>query len=131
MANATDKEALGYLRALMKEKEYSERALELTEEVLAWNAGHYSVWQYRRDILNGMDSNWSDELFYTQEMATENPKNYQIWHHRQVIVDELKNASMEIGFINAMLENDAKNYHAWSYRYRAFLDADKDVDSGW
>jgi len=108
---------MGYLRALMNKKEHSERALELTDEVLSWNAGHYSVWHFRRDILNGMDANWSDELMYLREMAEENPKNYQIWHHRQVIVDELKDASQEISFINTMLQSDSKNYHAWSYRY--------------
>lgn len=37
-------------------------------------------------------------------------------HHRQVIVDRLNKGDREIPFINAVLEEDPKNYHGWSYR---------------
>lgn len=37
-------EATGYLRAVMAENELSERALSLTEDIIAMNPAHYTVW---------------------------------------------------------------------------------------
>jgi protein farnesyltransferase/geranylgeranyltransferase type-1 subunit alpha len=35
---------MSYLRALIDKEEYSTRALEVTSQVLGFNASHYSVW---------------------------------------------------------------------------------------
>lgn len=37
-------EAMSYLRAVMAKNEMSERALELTEDIIAINPAHYTVW---------------------------------------------------------------------------------------
>lgn len=37
-------EAMSYLRAIMAKNEMSERALELTEDIIDMNAAHYTVW---------------------------------------------------------------------------------------
>lgn len=37
-------EATSYLRAVMAENEMSERALKLTQAVIAMNPAHYTVW---------------------------------------------------------------------------------------
>lgn len=37
-------EATGYLRAVMAANEMSDRALELTEDVILLNPAHYTVW---------------------------------------------------------------------------------------
>lgn len=37
-------EAMSYLRAVMADNEMSERALELTEDIIAMNPAHYTVW---------------------------------------------------------------------------------------
>ncbi len=37
-------EAMSYLRAVMAKNEYSERVLELTEDVIGMNPAHYTVW---------------------------------------------------------------------------------------
>ena len=42
--DVADKTAMGYYRALLKSGEVSQRALDLTTEIIAYNPGHYSVW---------------------------------------------------------------------------------------
>ena len=37
-------EAMSYLRAVMASNEKSNRALELTEEIIGMNPAHYTVW---------------------------------------------------------------------------------------
>lgn len=49
--------------------------------------------------------------------AEENPKNYQIWYHRRAIVEKLNDPSRELAFTATVFQVDAKNYHAWAYRY--------------
>lgn len=40
----TDKEAMGYFRALSAKQEYSERVLDVTLRVIRLNPAHYTVW---------------------------------------------------------------------------------------
>lgn len=37
-------------------------------------------------------------------------------HQRQALADKVSTPMQEMDFINRMIENDSKNYHAWSYR---------------
>jgi protein farnesyltransferase/geranylgeranyltransferase type-1 subunit alpha len=37
-------EAMGYLRAVMADNEFSERVLSLTEHIINMNPAHYTVW---------------------------------------------------------------------------------------
>ena len=37
-------EAMSYLRAVMSQDEKSERVLDLTEDIVKMNPGHYTVW---------------------------------------------------------------------------------------
>jgi protein farnesyltransferase/geranylgeranyltransferase type-1 subunit alpha len=37
-------EAMGYLRAVMADNEFSDRVLELTEHIINMNPAHYTVW---------------------------------------------------------------------------------------
>lgn len=47
-----------------------------------------------------------------------NPKHYFMSHreHRRWLIDNIKEPLKEIEFINEVLSDDNKNYHAWSYR---------------
>ena len=45
------KEAMAYLRAVMAKNEHSQRALDLTEDIVASNPAHYTVW-----YVNGVSS---------------------------------------------------------------------------
>ncbi|KAI7861353.1 hypothetical protein BDF14DRAFT_1738895 [Spinellus fusiger] len=84
--------------------------------IIDMNPAHYTVWQYRQNILFALASDLDRELEFISSIAVGQVKNYQIWHHRQVIVDRLGKGDQELAFIGDVLEEDSKNYHAWSYR---------------
>lgn len=107
---------MGYFRAVSGER--SRRVMELTAEILEFNAAHYTVWHTRRACVYAV-GDLEDELEYADMVATHNPKNYQIWYHRREILDRLDSrdaALRELAFVSRMIGSDAKNYHAWSHR---------------
>lgn len=110
-------EAMSYLRAVMCANEYSDRALALTQDIIALNPAHYTVWLYRGKILRACSKDVYAELRWLEMAAMKHLKNYQIWHHRQVLVDGLDGVPpSEIPFLTRVLALDAKNYHVWTYR---------------
>ncbi|OAA54312.1 farnesyltransferase alpha subunit ram2 [Niveomyces insectorum RCEF 264] len=129
-------EAISYLRAVMTAPEYSPRCLRLTEHVIALNPAHYTVWLYRFAIVNALQLPLADEFDWLNNVALQNLKNYQIWHHRYLLTeayypqlmagagDDEDDATArvnsfgrrEIDFLTAILAEDTKNYHVWSYR---------------
>jgi protein farnesyltransferase/geranylgeranyltransferase type-1 subunit alpha len=112
------KDTMNYFRAMVRKQEYSRRALELCTAAIDLSPPNYTAWRYRRAIMEALND---PELFeadfeYTEELATENAKNYQIWHHRQWLVTQTKDLSRELDFTALLIGLDSKNYHAWSYR---------------
>nr|CAH7752926.1 unnamed protein product [Callosobruchus chinensis] len=110
-----------YFRAILKNKEISERALELTKTAAQFNPANYTVWQYRsfcfrREILKGLNKDLTEELNHIQKVILKHSKNYQVWHHRKVLVEWLGDASQEKYLTETVLAKDAKNYHAWQHR---------------
>ena len=124
-------------RGVLHKGEYSERGLDLTQEIIEYNAASYTVWQYRRDCLRRISDppyNLDQEIFFLDTFAGENPKNYQIWHHRRAVVDMIAerasgNSSScssggmsgpdvrrELLFTESVFNDDPKNYHAWAHR---------------
>eukprot|EP00611_Tribonema_gayanum_P004194 TRINITY_DN13387_c0_g1_i2.p1 TRINITY_DN13387_c0_g1~~TRINITY_DN13387_c0_g1_i2.p1 ORF type:complete len:328 (+),score=102.11 TRINITY_DN13387_c0_g1_i2:44-985(+) len=117
IAYASDYEtAMDYFRAAQASGELSERALELTADIIDMNSAHYTAWQYRRRCLFALNKDLAEELSYVRDVALSNPKNYQIWYHRRAVVEQLGDASTEIPFVDEVLQLDAKNYHAWAHR---------------
>ncbi|KAK9371192.1 hypothetical protein V1509DRAFT_613881 [Lipomyces kononenkoae] len=108
--------ATGYLRAVMSIEEVSDRALQLTSDLIFMNPAHYTVWAYRARLLFALKKDLEEELIWVEEVSRQFLKNYQIWNHREVIVDKYDNPIRELPFIEEMLELDSKNYHVWSYR---------------
>eukprot|EP00245_Coleochaete_scutata_P000770 TRINITY_DN10926_c0_g2_i1.p1 TRINITY_DN10926_c0_g2~~TRINITY_DN10926_c0_g2_i1.p1 ORF type:complete len:193 (-),score=17.72 TRINITY_DN10926_c0_g2_i1:40-618(-) len=113
-------EAMGYFRAVMANQEKSERALDLTAIVITMNAANYTVWHYRRLVLEALHSDLEDELEYIDFIVEDNPKNYQLWYHRRWVAGKRgvsgAKVKRELDFTAEQLENDSKNYHAWSHR---------------
>ncbi|KAI5969268.1 RAM2 [Candida margitis] len=122
------KSTMGSLLALMQKKEYSPRALYLTELGIEQLASHYTTWIYRFKILQNLpNTNYYDELDWCEQVALDNEKNYQIWNYRQLIINEITkgeesgvenrfNPHREFPILEAMLDSDPKNHHVWSYR---------------
>ncbi|KAJ1959620.1 CAAX geranylgeranyltransferase alpha subunit [Dispira parvispora] len=111
-----DAEAMGYFRAIMRSNEKSARALELTEEIIWLNPGHYTAWAYRLDILKALKLDLHQELEFLNEFALCNPKTYQLWHHRREIITLLGDPQGEFEFLESVFKEDGKNFHAWAYR---------------
>ncbi|ETI50366.1 hypothetical protein L917_05779 [Phytophthora nicotianae] len=103
-------------RGVLKLNEYSERTLALTLDVIDVNPANYTVWYFRRRVLEALGSDLREELQFTADMAIQHPKNYQIWHHRREICTMLHDGSEEKEFCAMAIDGDSKNYHAWAHR---------------
>ncbi|KAL5784007.1 hypothetical protein ACOSQ2_006399 [Xanthoceras sorbifolium] len=112
------RETMDYFRAVYRADERSSRALRLTQEAIRFNPGNYTVWHFRRQIIESLDADLHEELDFVERIAKSNSKNYQIWHHRRWVAGKLGTdaAIKELEFTKKILSLDAKNYHAWSHR---------------
>ncbi|KAK4424649.1 protein farnesyltransferase/geranylgeranyltransferase type-1 subunit alpha [Sesamum alatum] len=111
-------ETMDYFRAVYLADERSPRALQLTKEAIFLNSGNYTVWQFRRLVLDSLNVDLHEELHFLDQITKDNSKNYQIWHHRRWVAEKLGThiASKELEFTREIFSQDAKNYHAWSHR---------------
>lgn len=106
--------------------EQSERLLQLTTRIIDTCEGHYTVWQYRRRLVDVLHVDLHGELAFVRQYTVERPKNYQLWRHREAIIARLLESRDEGNlrpFIEAeredlclVLMDEPKNYHAWQYR---------------
>ncbi|KAE8666331.1 Protein farnesyltransferase/geranylgeranyltransferase type-1 subunit alpha [Hibiscus syriacus] len=112
------RKTMNYFRTIYKADERSPRSLRLTRRVIHLNPGNYTVWHFRRFLLEALNSDLDDELDFVQRIANSNSKNYQLWHHRRWVVERLgTNArAKELHLIKSILSLDAKNYYARSHR---------------
>jgi protein farnesyltransferase/geranylgeranyltransferase type-1 subunit alpha len=126
------KETMGLLRACMKKEEYSDRALALTGAVIDQNPAHYTVWEYRYQILKRIGKSLipADQWFvadveppvveigtWLDDTCLDSPKNYQVWNYRQhlEVPGSLAFYRGEHAFVAIVLDDDSKNFHAWSH----------------
>ncbi|KAJ0903521.1 putative transferase [Helianthus annuus] len=116
-------ETMSYFRAVYLADERSVRTLHLTAEAIHLNAGNYTVWQFRRVIIEALNADLHDEFDLVEQLASKNSKNYQLWHHRRWVAEKLgtEAVSRELEFTKKIFLNDAKHYHAWSHRQWVLL----------
>lgn len=119
------RETLGLARALLKKGELSERALRLTERVIALAPAFYTIWNYRFDIVmhlarekGSLGECIDRELNWVDEVTLNNPKNYQIWSYKQALLQKhpAPKFKRELPILELMIDDDTKNYHVWSFR---------------
>ncbi|WZY76124.1 hypothetical protein YC2023_022508 [Brassica napus] len=73
---------MDYFRAIYRSDERSPRTLRLTEEALRLNSGNYTVWHFRRLVLEELDHDLYEELKFIESIAEDNSKNYKLWEKR-------------------------------------------------
>ncbi|KAJ4733614.1 Protein farnesyltransferase/geranylgeranyltransferase type-1 subunit alpha [Rhynchospora pubera] len=112
------RDVMDYFRAVYVARELSPRALRLTTEALLRNPGNYTIWHFRRLVIDALDSDLVEETLFVDNLAKANSKNYQIWHHKRWLAEKLgpEAANDDHDFTRFILCHDAKNYHAWSHR---------------
>lgn len=112
------RETMDYFRSLYSSRELSPRSLLLTSLAISVNPANYTVWHFRRQVLEALGADLTEELEFTEGVAKRNAKNYQLWHHRRWVAEKLgpDAASRELEFTRKIFCLDAKNYHAWSHR---------------
>lgn len=104
----------------------SEQLLRLTARIIDACEGHYTVWQYRRHLVDVLKVDLRGELAFVRQYTVERPKNYQLWRHREAIVlrllqthhaEEMRSVvAAEREDLSLVLIDEPKNYHAWQYR---------------
>ncbi|KAH7815291.1 putative farnesyltransferase alpha subunit [Monocercomonoides exilis] len=114
-------DAMDYFRGIIAKKEYSERAKQLTEELIMLCPANYNIWKYRRDIIEHLNESGLMEFPFIEKVCMTGTKNYQLWFHRQWTVMRTKFTENELKFTEEIISQDAKHYHAWAYR-QWFLD---------
>uniref|UniRef100_X2A7L7 Geranylgeranyl transferase type-2 subunit alpha n=1 Tax=Capitella teleta TaxID=283909 RepID=X2A7L7_CAPTE len=110
-----------------KNREYDHEALEVTGNILAANPDFYTLWNFRREILTHIKSNWEEEnvfktfdgeLYFLEQCLKVNPKSYGSWQHRCWTMENHTKPdwTRELKLCNKFLEYDERNFHCWDYR---------------
>lgn len=108
------------------EKRHDIAALDLITKMITMNPDFYSLWNYRREILNHeykekpFDKIAGDrELQVSSQAIMKNPKSYPAWQHRLWVGSRVEGGidyMKEIGLCNNFLQADQRNFHCWNYR---------------
>mmetsp|Transcript_44980 Transcript_44980/g.75047 ORF Transcript_44980/g.75047 Transcript_44980/m.75047 type:complete len:324 (-) Transcript_44980:71-1042(-) len=111
-------DVMDYFRGIVASGEKSQRAIDITHEVIARNGASCTGWHWRWLCLQSTDANLLKELEYCDHLSTRYTKNYQLWYHRRLIVESIgiSVAQREIKYLDGLLVDDSKNYHMWSHR---------------
>mmetsp|Transcript_141315 Transcript_141315/g.439200 ORF Transcript_141315/g.439200 Transcript_141315/m.439200 type:complete len:344 (-) Transcript_141315:98-1129(-) len=135
-------EVHSYFRAIQQRNEFSQRALQLTADVIEHNSANYTAWYYRRRCLQELKSDLQEELIFTDKWSRDAPKNYQVWYHRRWLISEIEaqlrarqgqadaaeaqamaeeirgigERELEYHLDTMQVNDDYKNYNGWSHR---------------
>lgn len=105
----------------MKNKEYNQDTFHLTSQLVEWNLDYYTIWNYRRIllqefVLKGLDADeqqkvYNKELMLFLQLIKKNPKSYWMWNHRIWCLQNMPKPDWqaELGLVEKMLTMDARN----------------------
>jgi geranylgeranyl transferase type-2 subunit alpha len=122
--------------------EYTTETLKKISELLSSNAEYYTVWNYRRQVLQYQFSQAGDsgdepaansitqlimsDLQFLIPLLKSFPKCYWIWNYRLWLLDEARRLlptpearqmwQQELALVGKMLTLDSRNFHGWGYR---------------
>lgn len=112
----------------------------MTSKLLTLNPEYYTIWNYRRLILQhqlnqqlspGNDAQSRSELIlndlnFLVPLLRKYPKCYWIWKYRLWLLEEASSRlpvadshkfwQHELGLVGKMLSLDSRNFHGWGYR---------------
>lgn len=125
---------VGQVNSHRNGNDLSSEALVLTSKLLLKNPEYYTVWNYRRQILQSLiranadsaESLITSDLQYLFPLLKQYPKCYWIWNYRIWLLD-LAEQSLEhekafqtwrgeLDLVGKMLIRDERNFHGWDYR---------------
>lgn len=125
------------------EHQYTPETLQNISELLTKNPEYYTVWNYRRRVLQhefaqAVSSGSSEalpdqlatliknDLLFLIPLLRSFPKCYWIWNYRLWLLDEAKHLlplpisrkiwEEELALVGKMLSLDSRNFHGWGYR---------------
>lgn len=97
-------------------------SLDLVDKMTLMNPDFYSLWNYRREILNDIYNSFDAhvverELNVSSDAIKKNPKSYCAWHHRLWVWSKVDiDISKELELCDRFLTMDQRNFHCWNYR---------------
>ncbi|KAL4909065.1 hypothetical protein BDW74DRAFT_145902 [Aspergillus multicolor] len=124
-------------------RQYTPETLQKLSELLKKNPEYYTMWNYRRRVLQhefsravSEGSSESDmgrittliqmDLQFLIPLLRSFPKCYWIWNYRLWLLDEAKRLlpriaarkiwQQELALVGKMLSLDSRNFHGWGYR---------------
>ncbi|KAE8352366.1 hypothetical protein BDV28DRAFT_135247 [Aspergillus coremiiformis] len=132
-----------WVRGKIAERQYTPETLQKISELLTKNPEYYTVWNYRRRVLqHGFSQATSsdlgeaaadqitvlikNDLLFLIPLLRSFPKCYWIWNYRLWLLDEAKRLlplpisrniwEEELALVGKMLSLDSRNFHGWGYR---------------
>ena len=104
---------MGYFFALYQKKEYSQRALKLCDRIIDEYPTHNAAWNFRIEIHKHTPYDPKEVREFIETQIFMDTKIYSAWNAYQWLVDNHEFDS--IPFIQKVLNNEPKNFHAWSF----------------
>ncbi|KAK8808418.1 hypothetical protein WA158_008319 [Blastocystis sp. Blastoise] len=105
-----------YFKGILRDKEFSERAYQLTYLVIKIDPSNYSAWIHRQKCMDKLNIPLESDFALCDSVIQKNIKNYQAWMHRRYIVSHTNKYEQELEYTKNILKKDAKNMHAWQQR---------------
>jgi len=110
-----------------RNKVYTDEGYQLTDIILEKNPDYYTIFNYRKLLVQHYLAKASSEEEKTQLLSKEldltakalahNPKSYCAWHHRLWVIGYGRSSlQKELQLCSLFLQKDARNFHCWRYR---------------